>query len=113
MEEYFDAIAGVVSNDDPATLADRFVVALFMDHFHVIYYGGAEMLRCDNGARMLRDDFVRAFGQVPGREENFMEKEFPDMDSIYRMFEKNQLVADGARLMGCSVMPAPLGEPNP
>lgn len=106
IEEYFDVLAGSVMPGDRSSLADRFAVAMFMDHFHVRYYGGTAALRCDNGARMLRDDFVRAFGQVPGRTENFMEKEFPDMDSIYRMFEKNQLVGDAARRLGCGA-----GEP--
>lgn len=103
--EYEEAVKKITRRDGEASLADRFAVTVFMDQFHVRYYGTVG-LRCDDGAKIPRDEFVRAFGTLPGQEKNFMAGVLGDADAIRAMFEKNLLIRAAAEKNGCRV-PAP------
>lgn len=110
MAEYNEKVRKFVRRDNEISLTDRFAVTVFMDHFHVRYYG-TDGLRCDDGKKIPRDEFVRAFGTLPGHEKNFMENAVADADAIRAMFEKNLLIRAVAEKNGCRA-PVPPASPT-
>lgn len=88
---------------DSAFLLNRFSASVAESSFHAAHYSKRGKLSCDDGVPMLRDDFVRAYGLIPGKEENFLDGVFGDIGAIYRLFEKNDLIREIAQQAGCAV----------
>lgn len=60
---------------------------------------------CERGGALRAEDFVAAFGTLPGRRENFMAGRIRDMKDVYEIFRKNPVIEEALRSSPGSLPP--------
>lgn len=87
---------------DNDTLMAAFAFYIKIGEGHAKFYN-FQTGRCSDNAKDFRDSFVKAFGFVPGRPQNFLSQKIAGTDDIRLMHYQNPLMKDVAEKAGCQI----------